>query len=35
MPVTTWQGEKREMKKLEVYEPGTKKYEGYKPIFDK
>jgi len=34
MPVTTWQGEKREMRKLEKYDPGTKEYKGYKPIFD-
>lgn len=34
MPVTTWQGEKREMKKLEKYDPGTKEIKGYKPIFD-
>jgi UDP-sulfoquinovose synthase len=34
MPVTTWQGEKREMKKLEQYEPGIKERKGYQPIFD-
>ncbi|MFX1571052.1 MAG: NAD-dependent epimerase/dehydratase family protein [Promethearchaeota archaeon] len=34
LPVTTWQGEKREMKELEKYEPGTKESKGYKPIFD-
>ena len=34
MPVTTWQGEKREMRKLEKYNPGTKEYKGYKPRFD-
>lgn len=34
MPVTTWQGEKREMKTLEKYDPGTKKIAGHKPIFD-
>jgi len=34
LPVTTWQGEKREMKKLEKYEPGTKEIKGHKPIFD-
>ena len=34
MPATTWQGEKREMRKLEKYNPGTKKIEGHKPIFD-
>ena len=33
-PVTTWQGEKREMRNLEKYEPGTKEIKGYKPIFD-
>ena len=34
MPVTTWQGEKRIMKKLEEYDPKTKEIKGYKPIFD-
>jgi UDP-sulfoquinovose synthase len=34
LPVTTWQGEKREMKELEKYDPGTKETKGYKPIFD-
>lgn len=34
MPVTTWQGEKREMRKLEIYEPGTKEIKGHKPKFD-
>ena len=34
MPVTTWQGDKREMRKLEKYDPGTKKSKGHKPIFD-
>jgi UDP-sulfoquinovose synthase len=34
MPVTTWQGEKREMRKLEEYDPGIKESKGYKPIFD-
>ena len=34
MPVTTWQGEKREMRTLEKYEPKTKEIKGYKPIFD-
>ncbi len=34
LPVTTWQGEKREMKELEKYEPGTRESKGYKPIFD-
>ena len=36
MPVTTWQGEKRKMRELERYEPGTKEDDsnGYKPIFD-
>ncbi len=34
MPVTTWQGEKREMRKLEIYDPGTKKIKGHKPILD-
>ena len=33
-PVTTWQGEKREMRNLEKYEPGTKEIKGHKPIFD-
>lgn len=33
-PVTTWQGDKRKMRKLEIYEPGKKKISGYKPIFD-
>ena len=33
-PITTWQGEKREMKNLEKYEPGTKEIKGHKPIFD-
>lgn len=34
LPITTWQGEKREMRKLEKYEPGTKEIKGHKPIFD-
>jgi UDP-sulfoquinovose synthase len=34
LPVTTWQGEKRKMKELEKYDPGTKEFKGYKPIFD-
>jgi UDP-sulfoquinovose synthase len=34
MPVTTWQGEKRKMKELEQYDPGTKEAKGYNPIFD-
>jgi len=36
MPITTWQGEKREMRELEKYSPGTKEEDakGYKPIFD-
>ena len=36
MPVTTWQGEKQEMRILERYDPGTKEEDskGYKPIFD-
>ena len=34
MPVTTWQGEKREMRKLEEYSPGTKESKGYKPKLD-
>ena len=34
LPITTWQGEKREMRRLETYEPGTKPSKGYKPIFD-
>jgi len=34
MPVTTWQGEKREMRELERYDPGSKESTGYKPIFD-
>ncbi|MEJ2249334.1 MAG: NAD-dependent epimerase/dehydratase family protein [Candidatus Lokiarchaeota archaeon] len=34
MPITTWQGEKRDMKTLEEYKPGTKEKEGYQPIFD-
>ncbi len=34
LPVTTWQGEKREMRILEKYEPGTKDISGYKPKFD-
>ncbi|HEC40844.1 MAG: GDP-L-fucose synthase [Candidatus Lokiarchaeum sp. GC14_75] len=33
-PVTTWQGEKRQMQELEKYQPGTKEPKGYKPIFD-
>lgn len=34
MPITTWQGEKRKMRELERYDPGTKKSKGYEPIFD-
>lgn len=34
LPVTTWQGEKRKMRELEKYDPGTKESKGYKPIFD-
>ncbi|MFX0105644.1 MAG: hypothetical protein ACFE75_09145 [Candidatus Hodarchaeota archaeon] len=34
LPVTTWQGEKRKMRGLEKYDPGTKESKGYKPIFD-
>jgi len=34
MPITTWQGEKREMRELEKYDPGTKEIKGHKPIFD-
>ncbi|MFX1444396.1 MAG: NAD-dependent epimerase/dehydratase family protein [Promethearchaeota archaeon] len=34
LPVTTWQGDKRNMRLLEKYDPGTKDYKGYKPIFD-
>ncbi|MFX0039693.1 MAG: NAD-dependent epimerase/dehydratase family protein [Promethearchaeota archaeon] len=34
LPVTTWQGEKRDMRELEKYDPGTKESKGYKPIFD-
>jgi len=34
MPITTWQGEKREMKVLERYDPETKKIKGFKPKFD-
>ena len=34
MPVTTWQGEKRVMKTLEQYDPGTRKIEGYQSKFD-
>jgi hypothetical protein len=33
LPVTTWQGEKREMQELERYEPGIKEKKGYEPIF--
>lgn len=33
-PKTTWQGEKRDMRKLEEYDAGTKKSKGYEPIFD-
>ncbi len=34
MPITTWQGEKRKMRELEEYAPGTKDLGDYKPIFD-
>ncbi len=34
MPITTWQGKKREMKVLERYDPGTKPIKGFKPKFD-
>ncbi|MFX0029483.1 MAG: NAD-dependent epimerase/dehydratase family protein [Candidatus Hermodarchaeota archaeon] len=34
LPVTTWQGEKREMRELEKYDPGTKESKGYTPKFD-
>ena len=34
LPITTWQGEKREMRTLEKYTPGTKESKGYKPQFD-
>jgi len=34
LPKTWWSGEKKDAGVLEIYEPGTKKEEGYKPIFD-
>ncbi|MFW9829834.1 MAG: NAD-dependent epimerase/dehydratase family protein [Candidatus Thorarchaeota archaeon] len=34
MPITTWQGEKRRMREIELYKPGMIKSKGYKPIFD-
>ena len=34
LPMTTWQGERRPMRKLEKYDPGTKENKGYKPILD-
>ena len=34
MPKTRWDGEKKESGVIEIYEPGTKKKEGYEPILD-
>ncbi len=33
MPVTRWDGTKKESETIEVYDPGTKKKEGYEGVF--